>query len=80
MYGVELSAVRVMLGSLVEVLLGQVIWIEPDNTTIVSYIFSTVGLSSPGYRSIGRFLQQGQDCLGMLFSVPALDRALAENG
>ena len=53
MYGVELSEVSVMLGSLVEVLLGQVIRIESDNTTIVFYIFGTVGLSSAGYRSVG---------------------------
>ena len=54
-YGVELSAVHVMLGSLVEVLLGQVIRIESDNTKIVSYSFGTVGLSSAGYRSVGHF-------------------------
>ena len=55
MYGMELSAVRVMLGSLEEVLLGQVIRIESDNTMIVFYIFGTVGLSSGGDRSVGYF-------------------------
>ena len=36
--GVELSAVCVMLGSLEEALLGQVIRIESDNTMTVAYI------------------------------------------
>ena len=55
MYGVELSAVHVMLGSLEEVLLGQVIRIESEKHYDCILHLRTVGFSSGGYRSIGRF-------------------------
>ena len=42
-----LQAVRLMLCSLGEVLLGQVIRIESDNTTTVAYINKQGGVRSP---------------------------------
>ena len=80
MYGVELCAVRVMRGSLETVLLGRMIRIEFDNTTIVSYIFGTVGLSSGGYLSIGRFYNRDKTVSVSPSPFSTLARALVENG
>ena len=78
-YGVELSAFRVMLGSLEEVLLGQVIRIESDNTMIVAYIFGTVRLFVQRLSLCRAFYNvQGQDCLCTLSPFSRLARALAE--